>query len=356
MLSTATVKALLKKLSGWAKSAPVLETADQLFAKGRVFDAIERLVKENRTCRSGSIETRLLEIRHRGFFHLPHHSSRPDWPPAVQPSPFAAGIIPSVAKHELSTLTLTQGIWEHGALVVRGLLAPPQINSMLESIDRAYAAHDAGLHDNREEEAIAWYTPLQPCAEGGPQKIARKWVRGSGGVLAADSPRSFFNLLETLEQSEIFPVLTDYFGERPALSVKKTTLRRISPQSNSGWHQDGAFLGEGIRTINLWIALTDCGVDAPSMDMVPKRLPGIIASGAGDASFSWSLDDAAVRAAAGDTPPVRLHFKAGDAILFDERNMHRTAVDPGMTRERHAIEAWFFAPSCYPLDQVPILC
>jgi len=350
------LKALLRRLTGRTKPCSVLQTAEQLFAEGRVFDAIQRLVKENQTHRSAAIEARLMEIRHRGFFRLPPPSGRPDWPPEVQASRFAPGIIPSVAKHELSALTLAQGIFGHGALIVRDFLSTIQISRMVEAINCAYKAHDAGLHDSRDDDSKAWYTPLQPCEEGGPQKIARKWVRGSGGVLAADSPRGFFNLLETLEQCKILPVLTDYLGERPALSVKKTTLRRISPQSNSGWHQDGAFLGKDIRTVNLWIALTDCGVDAPSMDMVPKRLPGIITSGAGEASFSWSLDDAAVREAAGDTPPVRLHFKAGDAILFDERNMHRTAVDPGMTRERHAIEAWFFAPSCYPLDQVPILC
>ena len=35
--------------------------------------------------------------------------------------------------------------------------------------------------------------------------------------------------------------------------------------------------------------------------------------------------------------------------------LHRTGVSPGMTRTRYAIESWFFAPSTYPQDQVPIL-
>jgi len=54
-------------------------------------------------------------------------------------------------------------------------------------------------------------------------------------------------------------------------------------------------------------------------------------------------------------PPAHLNFKAGDAIVFDEMNLHRTSTLPGMTKSRFAIEAWFFAPSCYPLDQLPIL-
>ena len=48
-------------------------------------------------------------------------------------------------------------------------------------------------------------------------------------------------------------------------------------------------------------------------------------------------------------------FKAGDAVFFDEMNMHRTGSDPGMTNDRYALEAWFFAPSCYPMDQIPLL-
>ena len=33
----------------------------------------------------------------------------------------------------------------------------------------------------------------------------------------------------------------------------------------------------------------------------------------------------------------------------------RTAADPAMTEPRYAIESWFFAPSRYPDDQVPLV-
>jgi hypothetical protein len=35
--------------------------------------------------------------------------------------------------------------------------------------------------------------------------------------------------------------------------------------------------------------------------------------------------------------------------------VHRTGLSEGMVDERMAIEAWFFAPSEYPDDHVPIL-
>jgi ectoine hydroxylase-related dioxygenase (phytanoyl-CoA dioxygenase family) len=162
--------------------------------------------------------------------------------------------------------------------------------------------------------------------------------------------------MDVLSDVSILPVIEEYLGEAPALSLRKTTLRCTRPSPNSGWHQDGAFLGKGIRTVNLWMALTDCGVDAPSMDMVPKRLNEIVPTGTGKAAFSWSLDDEAVNQVAEDCPPITLQFRAGDAIMFDEVNLHRTAIGTGMTKNRYAIEAWFFAPSAYPLEQIPVLC
>ena len=48
-------------------------------------------------------------------------------------------------------------------------------------------------------------------------------------------------------------------------------------------------------------------------------------------------------------------FEPGDALLFDDFFLHQTGVSPGMTQQRYAIETWFFAPSTYPHDQIPIL-
>ena len=65
-------------------------------------------------------------------------------------------------------------------------------------------------------------------------------------------------------------MIAGYLGERPALSVKKWTLRRVPIDTSADWHQDGAFLGSGIRTINMWLSLSQCGADAPGLDIVPS--------------------------------------------------------------------------------------
>ena len=103
------------------------------------------------------------------------------------------------------------------------------------------------------------------------------------------------------------------------------------------------------------MALTDCGVDAPGMDLVPKRFETIQETGTGGAIFDWAVGPEAVAQLAVDAPVVRPHFRAGDAMLFDDLFLHRTALDPSMTRTRHAIESWFFAPSHYPEGHVPLV-
>jgi hypothetical protein len=203
-------------------------------------------------------------------------------------------------------------------------------------------------------ETRPWFVPFD-MGNASTLRPERKWVTGGGGVWTVDSPRAMFEVLETFSQIGLDGPLTGYLGERPALSVKKWTLRRVPVSSGTNWHQDGAFLGEGIRTVNCWLALSHCGDDAPGLDIVPKRLDRILTTGTEGAIFDWSVGEGVVERAAEDAPVIRPIFEAGDALFFDERFLHRTAVSEGMTRERYAIESWFFAPSHYPADQLPLV-
>jgi hypothetical protein len=150
-------------------------------------------------------------------------------------------------------------------------------------------------------------------------------------------------------------VIAGYLGERPALAVDKCTLRKVPLDTSTDWHQDGAFLGSGIRTVNLWVALTRCGEDAPGLDIVPARLDGIVETGTEGATFQWSVGQGVVDKVATAAPVRRPVFEPGDALFFDDLFLHRTAIDAAMTHERHAIESWFFAPSVYPEKYVPMV-
>ena len=125
--------------------------------------------------------------------------------------------------------------------------------------------------------------------------------------------------------------------------------------TSAGWHQDGAFLGADIRTVNCWLGLSDCGDDAPGLDFYPRRLNDYVEMGTRDAFAWWVVSDGVVDDLAAETVPiVSPKFKAGDALLFDQLFLHRTGARPNLTRPRLAIESWFFAGSAFPMDQIPI--
>ena len=71
--------------------------------------------------------------------------------------------------------------------------------------------------------------------------------------------------------------------------------------------------------------------------------------------FDWSVSPEVVAEVSRDASVVIPEFRAGDALLFDHLLLHRTAVGPGMTRERYAMETWLFAPSSYPDGQIPVV-
>src|SRR4030081_1212417 len=113
------------------------------------------------------------------------------------------------------------------------------------------------------------------------------------------------------------------------LLPRKGTLRRITREGTSGgWHQDGAFMGVDIRSLNVWLALSHCGDDAPGLDVVARRLTGLVPVGDGAVADWAASPDAAEGVAAGAL--VRPIFDPGDALIFDHLNLHRTAIDPGM--------------------------
>jgi hypothetical protein len=84
-------------------------------------------------------------------------------------------------------------------------------------------------------------------------------------VHVADSPRALFQVFDALAATRVVEVIDEYLGERPLLSVRKTMLRRVPPDAQPAYHQDGNFMGAETRAVDIWVALTECGegADAP---------------------------------------------------------------------------------------------
>lgn len=348
MMTTSTLS------PGSTDPAELLAEADALRASGRIFDAIDLLHGANASGRDDRLEKRLAVLRHEAFASIEPAPGFSHWPVAVAaPSTGEAAQIPTIPPGELTADRLRRAIVGHGCAYVPGLLGPDVVQELVAGIDHVLALRKAS-EDRPLDPHDAWLVSL-PLPPEEAASLARKWVAGDGGGLMCDSPRLLERILSLYEEMGLKDLLTEYFGERPVLSANKGTLRRARLNGGTDWHQDGAFLGSNLRSMNVWVTLTDCGVDAPTMDIVPKRFEEIQETGTGGAIFDWAVGPDVVERLAEDAPVVRPRFSAGDCMLFDEMLLHRTALSPEMTRTRHALEAWFFAPSAYPSGQVPIV-
>ena len=279
----------------------------------------------------------------------PAHSSR-----AAQDSG-----IPEIAAAELDAATLKANILSHGALLVRDFFPANVINALPRAIDEVLQAVDLPREEKRALRSHYYSPPdnLTSIMPEGAMELGALRVFNTrvGAAMCAEAPSLAETLLETFAASGLKQLIGEYLGEAPCLSVKKWVVRRSAlPVEKAGWHQDGAFMGTDINTINLWLPLTTCGGDtgAPGMDVVPQRLYDIVS--ADGASFDWAVADSHVNQVFRTNPPVAPVFHAGDAFFFDHLYLHRTQYREEFARPRYAIETWFFGESSFSKSQVPL--
>jgi len=335
-------------------NSEVLQQAQTLIEGGSWDEAIAALTAANRKSANAEVETALVKLRHLAFDAQERPAPTTDWPPPVPDHFPETSSIPEIAATDLSVDAVRSAILHHGSIVVRGLFSP-QLSEMIRmSIDAAFAGAEAVV-GQKTFEPTPWFTHFEPAndIDYSLGALERHFVRFGAGVLAVDSPRALFHYLECLHTIGFQTFLHEYFGERPALSAKKSTLRRTPPNASAGWHQDGGYFQADVRALNLWAAFSRCGVDAPSIDMFARRFDHIVQRGVPGVAKSDAVSNESA-AEYGLEHAVRLMFEPGDALLFDEMALHRTGVDESMTRSRYAVEMWFFAASMFPHEQIPL--
>lgn len=331
--------------------------------QAELLNTIEQLSARNREQRDPAIERQLIDLRVQAFNNTVWPANHQPWPPAHN-TPFAAadtqhtGGIPEVSREQLNASTLANGVLNHGSLLVRNLVPAEHLATLCDDIEQAVNKRNQRVAGETIAKDDEHYCPSEFLNTQYKLGVGRKFIADTGGVWAADSPRGLFDVMELYRELQLKNLLADYFGEAPCVSVKKWVLRRVDPiVGEADWHQDGAFMGRDIRSMNLWIALSDCGGDSinPGIDIVPKRLEHIVQTGTDGARFDWTVGPQYVEKNFTDTPWVRPAFKAGDALFFDHMNLHRTAWSPTITGRRYAIECWFFAASVNATNQIPMV-
>lgn len=333
-----------------------LGAARALASRGQTRDAIELLTTANRRARSPLLEIALAELRHAGFDGVAASLS-PGVATAREVPLQTIDGVPSVAPEELGLDALKQGIARFGCLFIPGLIPQEQVRRLVEGIDRGLDEFDrwqAKPQARRDDEARAWFTPFRPVEPyAGRELGGRMFTRSSGAIWTVESPRMLFDVIETLEGVGLGALVSGYLGERPALSAAKCNLRRTPADIPGAWHQDGSFLGRDIAALDVWIPLSACGRDSAGLDIIPHRIDALLRTGRDTVVIP---DDTVLEAIAPlDVTIVSPEYQPGDVLVFDHLFLHRTGIAPGMTRDRYALETWFFAPSRYPEGQIPLI-
>jgi len=311
---------------------------------------IEELEEANRAERDGARERRLLSLRHVvGLRYLDEPTPDPGFAAPARNELRSGDPLPEVSPAGLTPGLLRAGILRDGCVLVRSLIDRDVALELARGIDRAYEDRQrrqagTGARSDYYEE----FTPHPRCGA-----IHRPWIEQGGGLLAADSPRLHFEMMDQLRRAGLRELVSQYLGEPALISVHKTTLRRAEPSVAGAWHQDGYFMGQ-VRSLNLWLSLSRCGDQAPGLDIVPRRLEHYLASTSDDSPLDYTISADRVEAEAGDTGVIRPIFEPGDALFFDEWFLHSTGSDPSMPNPRYAIENWFFGASGFPEDYAPI--
>lgn len=268
-------------------------------------------------------------------------------------------IIPEIPAEALSASTLQTALLAHGSLIVRGLFQPDALAPLLPVIDHVLASCN-DFKAGRPPENRTYFDPPENLVEilpRGERELGntRSFHRESGSAMCIEAPSVAECLLELYESRGLKSLLAHYFGQPACLSAKKWVLRRSRlPVAEAGWHQDGAFMGTDINSVNLWLPLNSCGgsTGSPGLDVLPQRLATIVS--AEGAQFDWSVSTAQVTRDRGETAITSPQFNAGDAYFFDHFLLHRTQFGKHFHTPRYAIETWFFAADRFPKNQIPL--
>jgi hypothetical protein len=249
--------------------------------------------------------------------------------------------LPEVSRRELSPELLQHAVETHGALIVRDFLPRDVALDLDASVLTAFAE----LDKPENERDPRWFSRKKG---GGELEMARVTAQQAECALMVDCPDVFARVRGAYRDNGAIDVLTTYLGGDPLLSRFKATLRRTRPAQDltDYWHQDGAFMGADMRVLNIWLALTDCGERAASVEVAGKRFHSVIEC---DYGVAVSAEKAASLTPQTFTPI----FKPGDALMFDHLCLHRASRSANYSEERRALEMWFFDPATYPHNYDP---
>jgi hypothetical protein len=280
--------------------------------------------------------------------------------------------VPEVDVSEFSLDFLKQSMRENGCLIVRNFFSADDVKAMQSFVDYSFAVNskpDTAVHKYLSKKLDLEPVLKKTRADIQENKKVNSTYSNTAmfgsklthllgqnkSFLIAHTPILAEKLLNLFEKKGLRAILKNYFGNDPCVSVYKWVLRRSGPpDAPIDFHQDGAFMGDQISSLNCWIPLSNCGTgyDVHGLDVVPVRFMNAFKKGSG--MLDWTISDKAVTETYSQEAVVTPTFREGDLFFFDHLLVHRSQCLPGFARPRSAIETWFFDSVNFPKNQIPI--
>ena len=147
-------------------------------------EAIELLSEHNRLSADTQIEKQLIDLRVQGFHDTTWPAPTTPFPPATA-SGIPEATIPEITAEQLNAKILGSAVLQHGSLLVRNLIPQTQIEALRNDIEQA-------VTQRNKKEKNPYYSPSDFLNTHYKLGVGRKFIAETGGVWAADSPRSLF--------------------------------------------------------------------------------------------------------------------------------------------------------------------
>jgi len=258
---------------------------------------------------------------------------------AVEPS------YPIIEAAELTPERFAGLIREHSCLLARNLFGPAEVLRLRDAAARTYGVYDRGMAAIRAGGEPPGETNFITADGFGKSRAELADFRRFGSLVLGYCPFAVGVVSTVLSQSPIKACVEAYFGQPIGLSLNSSSVRlsEVSNDVRRVFHQDGSFLGGmDTETINCWVALDDCGVESPGLEVFPQRINELLPVGGQGAATSWEIAESVAYARMGADKAWFPTFRAGDAFVFDHLHVHRTHLTAQMSRDRFAAECWMF--------------
>jgi hypothetical protein len=317
-------------------------------------DRIEALTRLARVGDNTQAKVELLHVRHRIWQTGQYPEPPSQWPPETSAQNVQFADMPEISADQLTADVLHTAIRQQSCLLVHHLMSEQGTDELIAGTDRALDALHRLRSGDKNPALSSWFQRFVPRGSRDINAAIRIIAAELGTVFAAESPSNFIRLLDIVESLGILRILTEYFGVRPVLSVGKTVLKKVVPGTPGGWHQDITAFGHMTRAINMWVALTPCGREAPGLELVPTNPGGPVGNVPPPPPMAVISDAAIDQLAAESAPRCEPEFEKGDALFFDTLLPHQTQQGAAFIRTRYALECWFFAPTTVDKSWIPL--